>query len=217
MKLRIFELPPIGTNAYLLIDEDEGSAALFDAPYGASDEVDRQIERFNAQLEGVWLTHGHWDHILDVHRFNAKRVPVYAHESDAFLIQHPESMMDYMIPGIQLHPGKIDRYVEDGAKLTIMGQPVEVRHVPGHSQGSVAYVFSEGGFVISGDVVFAGSVGRTDLPGCDHETLMRSIRTQMLTLDDSFVIYPGHGPRTTVAHERALNPFLQGFGRYGTR
>ena len=71
--------------------------------------------------------------------------------------------------------------------------------------------------MISGDVVFAGSVGRTDLPGCDHETLMRSIRTQMLTLDDSFVIYPGHGPRTTVAHERALNPFLQGFGRYGTR
>ncbi|MBN2234823.1 MAG: MBL fold metallo-hydrolase [Opitutales bacterium] len=217
MKLRIFELPPIGTNAYLLIDEEEGNAALFDAPYGASDEVDRQLERFNAKLEGVWLTHGHWDHILDVHRFNAKDVPVWAHEADSFLIQHPESMMDYMIPGIQLHPGKIDRFAEEGSVLTILGHEVEVRHVPGHSQGSVAYVFGNGGFVISGDVVFAGSVGRTDLPGCDHETLMRSIRTQILTLDDSFVIYPGHGPRTTVAHERALNPFLQGFGRYGTR
>ncbi len=210
IKLRIFELPPIGTNAYLLINEATQEAALFDAPFGAKEEIGKLLERFSLTLTGVWLTHGHWDHMLDAHAYNKEGIPVYGHKDDEIMINQPDLMASFSIPGMKFESAKLDGYLVAGQKLTILGQEVEVRHVPGHSPGSVAFVFPELKWVISGDVVFAGSVGRTDFPGCSHEALMRSIQDNILPLEDDFVLYPGHGPKTTVGSERNLNPYLRG-------
>ena len=211
IKIRILELPPIGTNAYLLINEETKEAALFDAPYGAKVEIGKLLERFGATLKGVWLTHGHWDHMLDAHEYNQDGVPVYAHKADEMLINKPNLMATFSIPGMTFNSATIDGYLEHGQELKILGQDVKIAHVPGHSPGSVAFIFTELKWVISGDVVFAGSVGRTDFPGCSHETLMKSIEDHILTLADDFILYPGHGPKTTVGSERALNPFIRGY------
>jgi len=209
IKIRIFELPPIGTNAYLLIDETRREAALFDAPFGAKEEVDKQLERFGAELKGVWLTHGHWDHMLDAYAFNEAGIPVYAHRDDEVLIQQPELMASFSIPGIQFNAAKIDHYLEHDQEIDILGVSTRVVHVPGHSPGSVAFIMKDLNWVISGDVIFAGSVGRTDFPGCSHEVLMESIQNHFFPLEPSTVLYPGHGPKTTIGHERSLNPFLK--------
>jgi hydroxyacylglutathione hydrolase len=209
IKLQIYELPPLGTNAYFMFDEQLGEAALFDAPFGAKDEVDKQLKRFGVTLTGVWLTHGHWDHMLDAHAFNKARVPVYAHKADEVMINRPDTMASFSIPGIQYNPARIDHYLENNEQLRILGEKVRVVHVPGHSAGSVAFVFEDLHWVISGDVIFAGSVGRTDFPGCSHEVLMNSISTNIMTLDDDTILYPGHGPKTTVGKERSLNPFIR--------
>lgn len=211
LKLRIFELPPIGTNAYLLVDEQNGEAALFDAPFGAQEEVGKVLERTGLTLTGVWLTHGHWDHMLDAHAFNKAGIPVYGHQEDERFIQHPDLMASFSIPGMVFHPAKLDGYLKHGQQLEILGHSVEVRHVPGHSPGSVAFVFPTLKWVISGDVIFAGSVGRTDFPGCSHELLMQSIAAHILPLEDDVVLYPGHGPKTTLGKERSLNPFIRGY------
>ena len=211
LKLRILELPPIGTNAYLLINEESSEAALFDAPFGAKEEIGKLLERFSLALTGVWLTHGHWDHMLDAYAYNEEGIPVYGHKADEIMINQPDLMASFSIPGMKFEPAKLDGYLVAGQKLKILGQEVEILHVPGHSPGSVAFVFPELKWVISGDVVFAGSVGRTDFPGCSHEALMRSIQENILPLEDDFVLYPGHGPKTTVGSERNLNPFLRGY------
>lgn len=211
LKLRIFELPPIGTNAYLLIDEQNGEAALFDAPFGAFEEIGKALERAKAELTGVWLTHGHWDHMLDAYAFNQAGIPVYGHREDERFINHPDIMASFSIPGMTFQSARLDGYLEHGQQLTILNQNVEVRHVPGHSPGSVAFVLPDLKWVISGDVVFAGSVGRTDFPGCSHEELMQSIAQHILPLDDAYVLYPGHGPKTNLGKERSLNPFIRGY------
>lgn len=211
LKLRIFELPPIGTNAYLLVDEPNAEAALFDAPFGAHEEVGKVLERRGLALTGVWLTHGHWDHMLDAHAFNEAGIPVYGHLEDERFINHPDIMASFSIPGMTFQSATLDGYLEHGQRLQILGHSVEVRHVPGHSPGSVAFVFPALKWVISGDVIFAGSVGRTDFPGCSHEVLMQSIAEHILPLEDDFVLYPGHGPKTTLGKERSLNPFIRGY------
>ena len=209
IKLRIFELPPIGTNAYFLINEELGEAALFDAPFGAKDEIDKQLKRYGVKLTGLWLTHGHWDHMLDAYAFNDDLVPVYAHKDDEHLIKNPDVMASFSIPGVRFKPAKIDQYLADNQEIEIIGEKVKVLHVPGHSAGSVAFFFEDLKWVISGDVIFAGSVGRTDFPGCSHQALMNSIAKHILPLADDVMLFPGHGPKTTVGKERSFNPFLQ--------
>jgi hydroxyacylglutathione hydrolase len=209
LKLRIFELPPIGTNAYLLTNEATGEAALFDAPFGAKQEVDRHLEKSGGNLVGVWLTHGHWDHILDAHLFNEAGIPVYAHLDDEYLIKNPDVMASFSVPGIVFQAATINGFLESDSTIDILGQKTRILHVPGHSSGSIAFYFETMGWLISGDVVFSGSVGRTDFPGCSHQQLMTSIKTHVLSLADETILYPGHGPKTTVGKERHLNPFLR--------
>lgn len=209
MNLRIFELPPIGTNAYLIIDEDNGKAALFDAPFGAYEEVEKQLKRFNVSLDGVWLTHGHWDHMLDAYAFNEAGIPVYGHKADELFVNNPALMASFSIPGLEFKPAKLDGYLENDSEIEILGQKVKVVHVPGHSPGSVAFIFDSLGWVFSGDIIFAGSVGRTDFPNCSHEELMDSVRKHILPLRNEMILYPGHGPKTTVGSERSLNPFIR--------
>jgi glyoxylase-like metal-dependent hydrolase (beta-lactamase superfamily II) len=121
----------------------------------------------------------------------------------------PQTMAAFAIPGMAMRPVEVDQWVGDGDIIEILGRRVEVRAVPGHSAGSVLYWFCDDGFAVSGDALFKGSIGRTDFPGCSFEQLEGSIRQRIYTLPDATVIYPGHGPATTVAEEAVSNPFVQ--------
>jgi glyoxylase-like metal-dependent hydrolase (beta-lactamase superfamily II) len=126
------------------------------------------------------------------------------------LIETPEVMEMFLIPGVRLRPLKIDEFVAQGQRWTALGQTVEVRHVPGHSPGNVLYYLADMKAAFVGDVLFHSGIGRTDLPGGSLEVLERAIREQIFTLPDDTVIYPGHGPETTVEAERETNPFVHG-------
>lgn len=209
MEFRTYELPPIGTNAYLMLDPKRKEALLFDAPMSAWTEVEKALQQLDCRLAALLLTHGHWDHIIDVSEIAGQSVPVYAHRDDLHLIENPSSMANYFQPDLKLTPGRVDYFIENGQILSLIGQNIEVRHVPGHSDGSVLFYFKELELAISGDALFAGSIGRTDLPGGNMDTLTRSIRDNIYTLPGSTVVYPGHGPRTTVEEEMNSNPFVR--------
>jgi glyoxylase-like metal-dependent hydrolase (beta-lactamase superfamily II) len=162
-------------------------------------------------LSAVWLTHGHIDHIMGVAAVKAATgVPVHLHPADLALYHALPRQGEWM--GLTLDPlPPPDEELADGQRLVVGGQQFTVRHTPGHSPGSVSFMGE--GLVLGGDVLFNGSVGRTDLPGGDFTTLMHSIQTVFLGLPDSTVIYSGHGPETTVGVERMTNPFLTGVYR----
>ena len=208
MDLRIFELPPIGTNAYLLVDLQRAEAVAVDAPLNAFATVEKVLVETGCRLTALLMTHGHWDHLLDGHRFNAFDTPVYGHVGDQMFFEDPAVMASFAMPGMAMEPTRVDLWVTGGATLELLGQSVEVRHVPGHSPGSVLYYWPQLEVAFSGDVVFAGSVGRTDFPGCSFEELATSIRRSVYTLPDATTLFPGHGPRTTVGQEAGHNTYV---------
>lgn len=209
MELRCLSLPPIGTNAYLLLAPDRARAVLFDAPDTAFERIQPLLHKAACQLKAVYLTHGHWDHMMDVARFNEAGIPVHGHEADRLLLEEPERQAEYLIPGLGVEPGRLDHPLVDGQRLEILGCVAEVRHVPGHSPGSLLYWFPDLELAISGDVIFQGGVGRTDFPGCSFEQLAVSIRKKIFTLPDQTVLYPGHGPSTRVEDEQQTNPYVR--------
>jgi glyoxylase-like metal-dependent hydrolase (beta-lactamase superfamily II) len=202
-----FPVGPLQANAYLAICETTGKCALVD-PGGEADRLLAAAEGESAEVESILLTHAHLDHIGGV--AEAKRrtgAPVFLHPADLPLYRAaPEQARSF---GLQLEEQPApDEELDEGQRLKIGETIVEVRHTPGHSPGHVSLVGDA--FALVGDCVFAGSIGRTDLPGGDLATLMRSIRDKLMTLPDETVLYSGHGPATTVGAERASNPFLTG-------
>lgn len=210
MLIKTQELPPIGTNAIALLDLERKECVIIDAPLRAYEWAIQIAEEFGCQIVALILTHGHWDHILDGHFFAAAGIPVYGHQADELLYSSPAKMASYAMPGLEMKPVAIDHWIEGGQKLELLGVPMEIRHVPGHCPGNVlVYIASESAAVV-GDVIFAGSVGRYDLPGGDIEVLERSIKTQVYSLPDETTLYPGHGSTTTVGREKSSNPFVRG-------
>jgi len=208
IELLNFELPPIGTQCYAILNPETLSVAVFDAPLNAFATVEKLLVETGYSLDGLYFTHGHWDHTLDGHRFNTFGAKTFAHEEDRMFFEDPETMASYSIPGLEMPAVRIDQWLGQGDVLKIAGRPVEIRHVPGHSPGSILYWFSKDGFAITGDAVFNRSIGRTDFPGCSYEELAASIRGQIYTLPDETILYPGHGPQTTVVSEALQNPFV---------
>jgi glyoxylase-like metal-dependent hydrolase (beta-lactamase superfamily II) len=135
---------------------------------------------------------------------------VLANVEDRVLIETPEIMERFMGEEMNLRPVHVDRWIVQGEKLHALGLEVEVRHVPGHCPGNVLFYFAQAGAAFVGDALFNGSVGRTDFPGGDFKILEKSVREQIYTLPEKTVVFPGHGPKTTVAHERATNPYVRG-------
>lgn len=210
--MEIHTLPsgPIQTNAYLVLNREGGRAVLIDAPHGVWEEVGPALGEAGARLEALLLTHAHWDHTGDAAIIQATGVPVYAHEDDRQLYENPGIQEPFSIPGFKIPVVRMDHSVAQGDRLKLAGQEIEVRHVPGHCRGNVLFHFPALGAAFVGDAIFAGSVGRTDFPGCSMAVLERSIRTQIYTLPPETRLLPGHGPATTVARERATNPFVLG-------
>lgn len=214
MRLHVLPAGPIQTNAYLLTAPERGEAVLIDAPGGVWSDVERILQAEKCRLAELWITHGHWDHTqggAEVVRATGARVS--AHKADQMLIETPEVMKPFMgDDGPELEPIRVDRWVEDGQRLSALGLEVEVRAVPGHCPGNVLFHFPAARAAFVGDALFAGSVGRTDLPGGDFAVLERSIRQRIYTLPDKTVVYPGHGPDTTVEAEKSTNPYVSGEG-----
>jgi hydroxyacylglutathione hydrolase len=211
VNLHVLPAGPIQTNAYLLTAPERGEAVLIDAPGDVWDEVKPILEREKCRLTELWLTHGHWDHTQGgaeiVSETSAK---VLAHRDDRTMIETPEIMERFMGERMNLKPIHVDHWVSQGDRLDVLGTSVEVRHVPGHCPGNVLFYFSELKAAFVGDALFNGSIGRTDLPGGNFEQLEHAIREQIYTLPGDTVVFPGHGPKTSVDNERACNPYVAG-------
>lgn len=204
------ELGPIATNAFLLWEENgDGNAVLIDAPPFARDSVEEVLERQKIKLKSIWLTHGHWDHMGGVADFDTNELEIIGHRNDKIMFEQPGIMSTFAIPGLELKPVQITRWVEHGDNLDLWGRKVEVRHCPGHCPGNVVFWIKEAQRCFVGDVIFAGSVGRSDLPGGDFSTLENSILDSIYTLPDETLLHPGHGEDTEVGREKISNPFVQ--------
>ena len=211
MNLHVVPAGPIQTNAYLLMSPERGEAVLIDAPGGIWTAIEPLLKKDACTLRELWLTHGHWDHTqggAEVVRASGARVR--AHPDDRALIETPEIMERFMGERLKLEAIRVDHWLAGGEKFDALGLVVDVRHVPGHCPGNVLFYFAAAGSAFVGDALFNGSIGRTDLPGGSFEQLERSIREQIYTLPEATVVFPGHGPKTTVANERATNPYVSG-------
>ncbi len=209
MKLHVLPAGPLQTNAYLITAPERGEAVLIDAPGGIWPLVEPRLAADGCKLTELWITHGHWDHIQDAAVvIDATKAKVTAHAADEVLLKSPAVMMKFLGRNLKVDPVAVDRWVAQGDRVAALGLDWEVRHVPGHCPGNILFLVGHSAFV--GDALFAGSVGRTDLPGGDRAELEASIRTQIYTLPDATKIYPGHGPATTVGHEKATNPHVRG-------
>jgi hydroxyacylglutathione hydrolase len=208
MHVHVIPSGPIQTNAYLLTETNRGEAILIDAPGDIWAQVEPILARDQLTLRELWLTHGHWDHTqggAEVVRRSGARVR--AHREDRMLIETPE-VMNVFLRGLTLEPIMVDQWVGDGETWDLWGRTVEVRHVPGHCPGNILFYIADAAWAAVGDAIFAGSVGRTDLPGGSMAVLERSIREKIYTLPATTRLHPGHGPETTVAAERATNPYV---------
>lgn len=201
------------TNAWVVADEPGGTAFVVDAP-PEPDEVGAYIEEMGLVVAGILLTHGHVDHMggsgVLVRRTGAT---AWVHPDDDFLTRDPATQLRILFgmvpPGDFAAPTAMGQ-LTDGQTLSLAGTDVEVVHTPGHTPGHCCFHLADEGVLFAGDQLFAGSVGRTDLPGGSYDDLMASMRHRVLVLDDETRVLPGHGPETTVGVERRHNPFLAG-------
>ncbi len=200
-------------NCYLVIDDASGACAIID-PGEDAGLIAFKLEAARVTPVGIWLTHAHLDHVLGVPRLRADTgAPVYLHPADRVLYDHvPEQALAFGMRPVARLP-EPDKELIHGDVLRVGELEFRVGHAPGHSPGSV--VFQGPGAAFAGDVLFQGSIGRTDLPGGDFETLVRSIERELLTLPDTTIVYSGHGPETTIGRERRTNPFLTDAARLG--
>jgi len=206
MPLRVDQLSlgPMGTNCYVVRSETSADEAVVVDPSGDATELRLTLARLGARCTAILVTHGHWDHLLGVADLaEGTGAPVHMAEGERVLLEEPG---DFTPPGVVLRPYVPDVLLSGGETLELAGIEFEVLAVPGHSPAHLAY--HADGCLLSGDVLFAGSVGRTDFPGSDWETLVASIRMLLDTLPPETVVYPGHGPTTTLGAQLARNPFL---------
>jgi glyoxylase-like metal-dependent hydrolase (beta-lactamase superfamily II) len=206
MALRVdkFSLGPIGTNCYVVRADGQAQEAVVVDPSGDATELRLTLARLGTACSAILVTHGHYDHLLGVADLaDGTGAPVYMPEGERSLLETPDR---FTPAGVALRPYTPDVLLEGGETLELAGVTFDVLPVPGHSPAHLAY--SSDGHLFSGDVLFQGSVGRTDLPGADWATLIASIRMLVDTLPPETVVYPGHGPVTTLGDELARNPFL---------
>ena len=209
IRAAIIPVTPFQQNCSIVWDEASGRGVVVD-PGGEVPRLLEAIDKLGVVPEKILLTHGHIDHAGGAAELKESLgVPIVGpHEADRFLLQNLAATgRSYGIFGARdVVP---DKWLEEGDTVEVGELSFAVLHCPGHSPGSVAFINAEHRFGLTGNVLFNGSVGRSDLPGGDHETLIRSIREKLLPLGDDFAFVCGHGPTSTIGHERLTNPFLR--------
>ena len=208
MKIEIITVGPFAMNAMIVYSDQSKRGFLIDP----GDEIEKILERvkqLGLSIDSIVFTHGHIDHVAYAEDARIKlQVPTYLHKDDWQMAKAaPQQAVIFGLPPCPVV--QIDHDLPGTGEFEMSGFQFQMHHTPGHSPGSVTMVSEEHKIAIVGDLVFAGSVGRTDLPGCSPQALDESIKRVILPLADDMVLYPGHGPTTTVGQERRTNPFLR--------
>lgn len=210
-KILSFECGPVATNCYLVGDESTGLAFLIDAPKDCLQPVSSSLQEHGWKLSDILLTHTHWDHTADCFELQAATgARVVVHEADVYRLTDPMAHtiwpLPFTIPAVET----FESISGAGGSLPVFEGTATLRwvHTPGHTEGGICLLDETHQKAYVGDTLFAGSIGRTDLPGGNMDELCRSIKEQLFCLTDSYTVFPGHGPVTTIGAERFMNPFV---------
>lgn len=212
MDIQVFTFNPIQENTYLLSD-GQGHALVVDPGNSTAGEhrrMQQAIDSAGLQLEGILCTHLHFDHILGIPFLQRQyRCDFHAHRQDESWLHNISGIaaaFGLQVPDMEL---QLEKTLKDGDHITLGDIDLEVLFTPGHSAGGLCFYAAREQALFCGDTLFAGSIGRTDLPGGDYATLIGSIRDKLLCLPDETVVYPGHGPVSSIGEEKQMNPFIQ--------
>lgn len=205
MEIKKYALGQLGTNGYLVIKEDD---LLIIDPAGEPNRLIKEIDRLAIKPKAILLTHAHFDHIGAVDPLRKQYdLPVYLHENEHEWMGNPALNGSKYFPVKEVVCQPADHCLKPGP-MSIGTFDFTIIETPGHSPGGVAFVFNQERLIISGDSLFNRGIGRTDLPLGDYDTLIQTIKEKLFQLPDDYVVYPGHGPATTIGDEKKLNPFV---------
>ena len=207
MILEILTVGALETNCYILGDEETRQGVIID-PGGDSEIIEEHLKKLRLKLKYIILTHGHVDHIGALSQLKkATKAEILIHSEDSPMLYDPNQNLS-IFSGDRIIATKADKLLEEGDIIQCGGIQLEVLHTPGHTPGGISLVTDK--MIFTGDALFCGSIGRTDFPGSSYQKLINSIKEKLLSKDDDFIVYPGHGPSSTIGEERRKNPFLTG-------
>lgn len=208
INMKIITVGPLEVNCYIIWDRQKNIGVVMD-PGAESERIEKEIKKLGIEIKYIINTHGHFDHVGGIKKLKSLlNVENGMHEMDAPLLNEASKSATFF--GLKTeHQDPPDFNFSDDEELKVTDDLIiKVLHTPGHTQGGVCFYVATEKIVITGDTLFAGSIGRTDLPGGNLSVLINSILTKLLNLDDDVVAFPGHGPKTTIGSERKLNPYI---------
>jgi len=210
MKFETVVVGPLAVNSYLLYDEETRDCIIVD-PGAESDKIIDAVKHYELTPKEIWITHAHFDHIGVLSSVQKKYgVDIFLHSDDYFLYKDVvEHAAVFGVTDIEVPPADPSFFNMNMPTKKVGSSSIDIIHTPGHSPGSVSFYSRENNIMFVGDILFEGSVGRTDVPGGNFDALEKSVLEQVYTKGDACVIYPGHGPKTTVGREKQYNPFVK--------
>lgn len=204
-----FESGPVATFGYILADMTTGTCLIVDAPLESADDMLSVIGKHALSVQAIILTHSHWDHTGNAQALKrATNAPIYCHPADAYRLIEPMQHTMFRLPFV-IEPSPLDKELHHGDTIVCGAWHLEIRHTPGHTEGGVCLIDHAQNIAFVGDTLFAGSIGRTDLPGGNTQQLLASIHRELLPLADAMEFFAGHGDSSTIGYERVHNPFLR--------
>lgn len=205
MMLELLTVGELATNCYILGDEKTKQGVVID-PGGDFEIIEEHLKKLKLSVKYIILTHGHVDHIGALSQLKkATKAKILIHSKDSAMLYDPNQNLS-LFSGDKVIATKGDRLLEEGDIIQSGGIKLEVLHTPGHTPGGISLLTDK--MIFTGDALFCGSIGRTDFPGSSYQELINSIKDKLLSKDDDFIIYPGHGQPSTIGRERKNNPFL---------
>lgn len=199
MKIKRIPAGVYAANCFILMDEDTKETAVID-PGGDSEDLIKAVNEMDAKVKYILLTHGHTDHTgAAVQLQEEYNVPIYISEKDYRMMENGEYIYGDVI-------GKVDKFLNEGDTFKIGSIEIKCIHTPGHTPGGICFMVED--VVFTGDTLFAGSIGRTDLAGGDFDAIISNIKNKLMILPDNITVFPGHGPQSSIGRERVHNPFL---------